>query len=206
MCGLFRWCLTILKGLSKMQKVKARDLVVGKMYYLDGPFPLLFDSLGYISEAQALWSRPHVYLRYKEMHGGYRKLHFKPVPEDGPGFNFLSIHTAVFPDGLDQLFTFHKSPKNVMNDRLRLQAIGNVYSAKTGMSGDPSYGPGGIIANMLGVRPPKGVVTNAPSNSYNRTRKWKENRAAKNAFVELASMNPNARRKTRRRQAKHVSA
>ena len=186
-----------------MQKVKARDLVVGKMYYLDGPFPLVGD-MGYTPMAEALWSRPHVYLRYQEMYGGKRKLHFKPVPEDGPGFNFLSIHTAVFPDGLDQLFTFHKSPKNVINDRLRLQAIGNVYSAKTGMSGDPSYGPGGIIANMLGIRPPKGVVTNAPSNSYNRTRKWKENRVNKNAFGELAAINPNARRRHRgsRRQAK----
>jgi len=186
-----------------MQKVKARDLVVGKMYTLDGPFPLVVD-MGYTPMAQALWSRPHVYLHYQRIQDGEGYLHFRPVPEDGPRFNFLYINTAVFPDGLDQLFTFHKSPKNIINDRLRLQAIGNVYSAKTGMSGDPSQGPGRIIANMLGVRPPKGVVTNASSNSYNRTRKWKENRAAKNAFGELASMNPNARRKTRRRQAKHV--
>ena len=188
-----------------MQKVKARDLVVGKMYKLDGPFPLVFD-MEYTPMAQALWSRPHVYVHYQRMHDGEGALHFRPVPDDGPRINFLYINTATFPDGLDQLFTLYKSPKNVVKDRLTLQTIRNVYSAKTGMSGDPSHGPGAIIANMLGVKPPKSVVTNAPSNSYNRTAKWKENRVAKRAFGELASMNPNSRRKTRSRQVRRVRA
>ena len=189
-----------------MQKVKTRDLVTGKMYKLDGPFALVFDG-GYTEVAQALWSRPHVYLHYQIINDGGGYLHFRSISDDGPGFTFLYINTATFPNGLDQLFTLYKSPKNVVKDRLTLQTIQNIYSKKTGQSGDPSYGPGAIIANMLGVRPPKGVITNAPSNSYNRTAKWKENRVSKRAFGELASINPNARRKTRRRrrrQAKRV--